>query len=146
MSESTLVRWRVVVADDDAPIRALVRHTLRRDARFEPVGEARDGQEALTLVADHDPDLLLLDLDMPNLDGLGVLERLDRRPRPAVVVLTGLGEDVLAQQTLAAGARAHLTKASAFDGLTDRLAQLLDGNQLSSTEVPTRESDTDAAD
>jgi CheY-like chemotaxis protein len=135
--------WSVVIADDDAPLRALLRATLERDQRFLIVGEARDGVDALDEVARSDPDLLLLDLDMPRMDGNEVLVKLSPEPRPTVVVLTGLEEDQEAE-VLHAGAARYLEKGSAFDGLVDHLAQVL-APQESTTEVPRRETATDPA-
>jgi CheY-like chemotaxis protein len=78
---------RVLLADDNARIRMLVRRTLDRLDDFEVVGEAADGPEALALVDATAPDILLLDLGMPELDGLGVLEELGRRRAPVRVVV-----------------------------------------------------------
>lgn len=128
--------WRIVIADDDAALRALLRVTLERDERFSIVGEARDGADALDEVARSDPDLLLLDLDMPRMDGHEVLEKLRPEARPTVVVLTGL-DDEHEERTLDAGAARYLEKGSAFDGLADQLAQVL-GPHDSTTDVPRR--------
>jgi DNA-binding NarL/FixJ family response regulator len=92
-----------VLADDSHRFRALVRGTLERLAEFEVVGEARDGRAALALVVRLAPELLLLDLSMPGLDGLGVLAELRRRgARTRVVVHSAHG----ASSALAVRARA----------------------------------------
>jgi two-component system, NarL family, response regulator YdfI len=137
MSAAERATWRVVVADDDVPLRVLLRHTIQRDDRFVLVGEAGDGREALDLVSREDPDLLLLDLAMPRMGGLEVMRALETMPRPTIVVLTGLDDDLEAQ-SLAAGAAAYLEKGDAFHNLTERLAQALDGDQDTTIEVPTR--------
>ena len=81
---------RVVIADDSADLRALLRMQLEASAEFEVVGEASDGREALALVEEQHPDLLLLDLAMPRFDGLQALEHLQDSPtRVHVVVLSG---------------------------------------------------------
>jgi DNA-binding NarL/FixJ family response regulator len=116
---------RVVLAEDNVPLRTLLRFAVEADPRFTVVGEATEGVEALALVDEHDPDLLLLDLSMPVMDGLEVLEALVHRTRPVVAVLTGFEDPDLEQQVLQAGAAVYLTKGSAFDGLVDRLDQLL---------------------
>lgn len=118
--------WRVVLVDDDAPLRALLRHVVDGDARFEVVAEAVDGVTALAAVETHAPDLLLLDLVMPRLDGLGVLRQLRTTPdtAPVVVVFTGL-DQAHADEAVEHGAAAAYTKAIAFEALTDRLAELL---------------------
>lgn len=117
--------YRVLLAEDNVPLRTLLRFAVASDERFDVVGEANDGIEALELLDEHDPDLLLLDLSMPVMDGLEVLEKLLHRTRPVVAVLTGFDDPDLEQQVLQAGAAAYLTKGSAFDGLPERLAQLL---------------------
>jgi len=116
---------RVILAEDNVPLRTLLRFTVDTDPRFVVIGEAGDGVEALELLELHDPDLLLLDLSMPVMDGLEVLEKLVHRARPVVVILTGFEDPDLEQQVLQAGGAAYLTKGSAFDGLVDRLDQLL---------------------
>jgi len=115
------MNWRLVLADDDPTLRRLLRVLLERDGRFEVVGEAADGREAIALLGEADPDLLLLDLAMPHMDGLEVLVELDGRTRPVVVVLTGFTEQALCDQVLALGARACLQKGNDFASLADRL-------------------------
>jgi DNA-binding NarL/FixJ family response regulator len=120
-----VIPHRVVLAEDNVPLRTLLRFAVDADPRFTVVGEAADGVEALELLETHDPDLLLLDLSMPVMDGLEVLEKLVHRTRPLVAVLTGFEDPDLEHQVLQAGAAVYLTKGSAFDGLVDRLDQLL---------------------
>lgn len=116
---------RVVLAEDNVPLRTLLRFAVDADQRFTVIGEASNGLETMQLLETHDPDLLLLDLSMPVMDGLEVLEKLVHRTRPLVAVLTGFDDPDLEQQVLQAGAAIYLTKGSAFDGLADRLDQLL---------------------
>lgn len=127
-----MTRHRVLLADDDLPLRLLLRIRLERDGRFEVVGEAGDGKETLALTERHDPDLLVLDLSMPEMDGLEVLQQLGQRDRPVIAVLTGFVDDDLEDQVVAAGAAAYLTKGSAFGQLNERLAALLDDPRRSS--------------
>lgn len=116
--------WQLVLADDDATLRRLLRLLFERDGRFEVVGEAADGVEAVALLDDLDPDLLLLDLAMPRMDGLEVLSHIGGRPRPRVVVLTGFAEPALRDQVLSLGARACLQKGDDFARLTADLADI----------------------
>ena len=118
-------RIRVLLADDDLPLRTLIRIRLERDGRFDIVAEADDGNQAIGLTEEHDPDLLLLDLSMPGMDGLQVLRELGQRDRPVIAVLTGFVDQDLEDQALAAGAAAYLTKGSAFGQLNDHLPALL---------------------
>lgn len=87
-------RVRVLVVDDSAFARKVVRESLEASADIEVVGIARDGLDALEKIAALEPDVVTLDLVMPNLDGLGVLQALERRsPRPPVVVVSMADED-----------------------------------------------------
>src|SRR6266571_1977441 len=71
---------RVVIVDDEAPARELLREYLAADDDCEIVAECANGFEAVKAVGQHDPDLLLLDIQMPKLDGFEVLSLLDRSP------------------------------------------------------------------
>jgi two-component system LytT family response regulator len=84
---------RVVIVDDEAPARELLCEYLASDDDCEIVAECANGFEAVKAVAQHDPDLLLLDIQMPKLDGFEVLELLDRSP--IVVFVTAHDEHAL---------------------------------------------------
>lgn len=84
---------RVVVVDDEAPARELLREYVAADEECEIAAECANGFEAVKAVAQHDPDLLLLDIQMPKLDGFEVLELLDRSP--VVVFVTAHDEHAL---------------------------------------------------
>jgi two-component system LytT family response regulator len=81
---------RTVIVDDEPPAREILREFLEADDDFEIVAECANGFEAVKAVADHDPDLLILDIQMPKLDGFEVLELLDRSP---VVVFVTAHDD-----------------------------------------------------
>jgi DNA-binding NarL/FixJ family response regulator len=116
------MKRRLVIADDEAPLRGLLRTFVERDGRFEVVAEATDGQEALAAVTEHDPDVLLLDLGLPVLDGLQVLERLPQGGRPRTVVLTGFDDSETRRTTQELGAAACLVKGRDFAELLETLA------------------------
>jgi CheY-like chemotaxis protein len=121
MDESMNPR-RVVVVDDNAQLRQLLSTLLQTDARFEVVGEAADGLEALRAIDEHDPELMLLDLSMPVMDGMEVLEQLAQRDRsPVTVVLSGYADEALRQQLLTAGAAQCVEKGLDFSKLTELL-------------------------
>lgn len=102
---------RTVIADDADDLRMLVRMALELDGRFDVVGEAGDGEDALRLVDLHEPDLLLLDLAMPRMDGLEVLEHLQKRAQaPPVVVLSGFATAAMVDRALSLGATAYIEK------------------------------------
>ena len=114
---------RVVIADDANDIRALVRMVLERDGRFEVVGDAADGEQALVAVDETDPDALLLDLAMPRMDGLEVLERLHTRAEPPpVVVFSGFTSDAIIERAMALGAAGFINKGEDIQSIPDTLA------------------------
>ena len=105
---------RVLVVDDSAFARKVVREVLTR-AGMEVVGIARDGLEALEKIAELKPDVVTLDLVMPNLDGLGVLAALPTENRPRVVVVSMAGDDsALGIAALHAGAVELVSKPTAM--------------------------------
>jgi DNA-binding NarL/FixJ family response regulator len=109
---ATAIRVRtVLIVDDVADLRMLVRLSLELDGDFEVVGEAGDGFEAITEAERHQPDLVVLDLAMPNLDGLEALPRiLAVAPDTRVVVVSGFAGSRLRDPAMAAGAVAYVEK------------------------------------
>jgi DNA-binding NarL/FixJ family response regulator len=102
---------RIVIADDQASVREGLVLLLGGLPGIEVVGAAGDGEQALELVAEHQPDAILLDLHMPVLDGIGATRRLvAEHPGVAVVVLTTYADDNSVIEALQAGARSYLTK------------------------------------
>jgi DNA-binding NarL/FixJ family response regulator len=116
------VRRTLVVVDDDTSLRFLLRTLIAADDRFLVLGEAADGVGALEVVDELDPDLLLLDLGMPHMDGLQVLERIGGRRRPRTVVLTGFADDETHARAIGLGAAACLVKGRDFHRLLEVLA------------------------
>lgn len=101
----------VLLVDDDPLVRTGLRMILGLDADLTLAGEAADGEEALARIDETHPDVVLLDVRMPVLDGLGVLRRLQGHPdAPAVIVLTTFNTDDYVLRALAAGARGFLLK------------------------------------
>jgi two-component system chemotaxis response regulator CheB len=120
MSDSKI---RVLVIDDSAFARKVIREVLEKDPEIEVVGIARDGLEALEKIAELKPDVITLDLVMPDLDGIGVLQALPLESRPRVIVVSVSGaESELVLEALNLGAVDVVTKPTAFP--TDRLYDL----------------------
>ncbi|HEU5455292.1 MAG TPA: PAS domain S-box protein, partial [Nocardioides sp.] len=108
--------------DDAADVRVLVRSRLRLTGRFEVVGEAADGAEAVALARARRPDLMLLDVSMPDVDGLEALSGvLSASPGTRVVLYTGFEEQGLADRALELGASAFIEKSVPADALVERL-------------------------
>ncbi|HVX34010.1 MAG TPA: response regulator transcription factor [Solirubrobacterales bacterium] len=102
---------RVIVADDQRVVREGLTLMLGLIEGIEPVGAAADGEEALAMVAAELPDVVLLDLRMPRLDGIEATRRLaETHPDVGVVALTTYADDETVVQALQAGARGSLTK------------------------------------
>jgi two-component system, response regulator PdtaR len=100
---------RILVAEDETIIRLDLKETLER-AGFEVCGEARDGEEAVELAREEKPDLAVLDVKMPRLDGIEAARRiLAERPIP-IVMLTAYGHDELVARAVEVGVFAYLVK------------------------------------
>ena len=100
---------RVVVAEDEALIRLDVVEMLR-DAGFDVVGEAGDGEHAVRLAEEHRPDLVVLDVKMPVLDGISAAERIVKARIAPVVLLTAFSQRELVERARDAGAMAYVVK------------------------------------
>ncbi|MDH6126834.1 response regulator transcription factor [Kitasatospora sp. GP82] len=102
---------RVLLADDEELIRHGVRLILRHAEGIEVVGEATNGEEAVRVAGETRPDVALIDIRMPVLDGLATIERLlALRPRPQVVMLTTFGDEKNVTRALRSGATGFLLK------------------------------------
>lgn len=122
---------RVVLVDDQTLIRQGVRSLLALSDDIEVVGEASDGQEALDIVPKLKPDVLLLDLRMPNINGLEVLQTLaERDQQPPTLILTTFDDDELVLGGIRAGAKGYLLKDVALEDLLDAVRTLAAGNTL----------------
>ncbi|HET9691232.1 MAG TPA: response regulator [Acidimicrobiales bacterium] len=121
---ATTQRPRIVLVDDAADLRTLMRITLERDG-MEVVGEGGDGQAAIDLAGRLHPDVLVLDLAMPVMDGLEALPGvLAASPTTAVVVVSGF-DDTLGPAAVAAGAAGYICKDAQLAELGKRLRALL---------------------
>lgn len=118
---------RVLIVDDSAFVRTVLARVLKGTGEIDVVGTARDGDDALEQIAMHDPDVVTLDLNMPNRDGLGVLRELQGRARPRVIIVSvSTIDSTQAVEALALGAVDLVTKPSALatDALYDISSEL----------------------
>ena len=121
----------VVLADDHPVFRDGLRFVLRQAPDIEVVGEAVDGDEALRLVADLDPDVVVMDLAMPVLGGLGATERLVARgARTRVLVLTMDEEDAGVLAAVRAGAAGYLVKGVDADQVVSAVRAVAAGHAV----------------
>jgi NarL family two-component system response regulator YdfI len=122
---------RILIADDHLIIRQGLRLILETEPDFELVGEAADGAEAIRLCTDLHPEVVLMDLRMPGMDGLTAIERLHtEQPEVAVVILTTFNEDELMLRGLQAGARGYLLKDTDRAALFDTIRAAARGETL----------------
>jgi DNA-binding NarL/FixJ family response regulator len=121
-------RLRVFLADDHAIFRDGLRAILQREPGIEIAGEAGDGHEALREIERTRPDVVVMDIAMPNLNGLEVTRRLQKLvPRPRVLVLSMYDDADFVQQLLDAGASGYVLKGSASSELLRALAVIQKG-------------------
>jgi NarL family two-component system response regulator YdfI len=130
---------RVLIADDHPVVRTGLRLMLGMGKDIELVGEAADGAAAVLLVGEMQPDVVLMDLRMPAMDGISAIERIHRGwPQVAVIILTTYDEDDLMIQGLRAGARGYLLKECGLDTLLRSVRVAARGEMLVQPEIMTR--------
>jgi len=130
---------RILIADDHLIIRQGLRLILETEPGFELVGEASDGSQALELCRKLKPDVVLMDLRMPNMDGLTAIQRLHAEmPQIAVVILTTFNEDDLMLRGLQSGARGYLLKDTDRSALFDTIRAAARGETLLKPEIMAR--------
>ena len=120
---------RIVVADDHPVVRFGVKNMLNSESGFEVVGEANDGDEAITQTLELEPDILLLDLAMPKLPGLEAMRAImNRSPRVKIILLTSLISTQQVIEALQIGARGIVLKDSVASDLGESLRAVLSGD------------------
>jgi DNA-binding NarL/FixJ family response regulator len=125
------VTVRVLIADDQALVRSGFRLILETRSDMEVVGEAADGREAVALVQELDPDVVLMDIRMPNVDGIEATRRIvDAGSGARVVVLTTFDVDEYVYAAIRAGASGFLLKDVRPTDLIDAIRLIADGNAL----------------
>ncbi|MBI3162129.1 MAG: response regulator transcription factor [Chloroflexi bacterium] len=121
-------RTTILIADDHEVVRNGIRAYLETISDFHVVGEASSGEEALEMVSDLIPDIVLLDLIMPGIDGIETTRRIRQiSPRTKVVVLTSYHEDVHIFPALKAGAISYILKDMKMEKLVEALHRAMEG-------------------
>lgn len=122
---------RLLIVDDQRLMRAGLRTLLELEPVFQVVGEAGDGQEALQLYANHSPDVVLMDIRMPIMDGVEATRRLLKSfPQARVIILTTFDDDAFVFDGLRAGALGYLLKDVSADELAEAIRQVAAGGAL----------------
>lgn len=119
------MKIRLLLVDDDSEFRCTVRQLLGQREETEVVGEAADGEEALGMIACLEPDVVLMDLTMPRMNGLEATRQIKVRwPHLAVILLTVHDDEVYRRTAFASGAQAFLLKKTLGVDLWPTLARL----------------------
>jgi NarL family two-component system response regulator YdfI len=130
---------RVLITDDHLVVREGLHFILETADDIEVVGEAVDGAECLRLVPELKPNLILMDLQMPRMDGITAIGHLRKdHPEIAIVILTTYNEDDLMIRALQAGARGYLLKDSSRENLLDAIHAAARGETLLKPEILAR--------
>jgi len=118
-------RDRVLVVDDAANLRELLTLLLDTEDDFEVIGTASDGEQAIVVAESLSPDIVLLDLAMPVMDGMQALPQLRRLlPEAIIVIFSGFEQASLIDEAMSAGADAYLEKGASVTQLVDLLRVL----------------------
>ena len=127
---------RILLADDHTVMRAGLRLLLERHENFEVVGEAADGREAVAMAAEQKPDVVVMDVAMPHLNGVEAARQiLGRHPDTAIVMLSMHSDESYVLRSLKAGARAYLLKDSAEGDLIAAIRAIIEGRSFFSAGV-----------
>ena len=128
---------RILIADDQPMVRAGLRMILELEPDIDIVGEAADGNEAVAVAAATEPDVILMDVRMPNLDGLEATRRIvgSREDGPRVLILTTFDLDVYVYEALASGASGFVLKDIEPEKLVDAIRVIANGEALLSPTV-----------
>ena len=136
---------RVLIADDHPLILAGIKRALEEADGFDVVAEASSGSQVLPLVSQTDPDLALLDLRMPEMDGLQCLDRIRKQhPKVKVVILSVSTDPEVVQTVLNHGAAAYVVKSVNPLDLSSALRQALEGTVFSAIGLPEKTAQEDA--
>ena len=103
----------VLISDDNREFANTLAKYLEEDEQIEVIGMAKDGEEALTMIESLKPNVVLLDVIMPHLDGLGVLEKLNSmniEKMPICIMLSAVGQDKITQKAITLGAQYYVVK------------------------------------
>lgn len=121
-------RINILIADDNEDFCDILSEYLGRQQDIEVVGIAKDGLEAVEQIADKAPDVVVLDIIMPHLDGLGVLEKLNAMNMekfPKIIILSAVGQDKITQRAISLGADYYVIKPFDFEVFIERIRQMV---------------------
>lgn len=130
---------RVLIADDQTLFRSGLARLLEEDSRLQVVGEAVDGEDAVEQAAAVAPDVVLMDLKMPKLDGVGATQRITaEHPKIKILILTTFDADTFVLQALRAGARGYVLKSSEPEAIVASIMAVMAGERVMASVVANR--------
>lgn len=121
---------KIAIVDDNKDFCEILEQYLSGQEDFHVVGKAYNGNSALEMIQEKDIDLVVLDIIMPHLDGIGVLENMsvmDLKKRPKIIILTTLGQEATTQRSIELGADYYILKPFDLEVLSTRIRQLFEG-------------------
>jgi DNA-binding NarL/FixJ family response regulator len=123
------MKYKIFVVDDHPIIREIYLQLIRRDATLEVIGQAATGEQALAGIGRLKPDLVLMDIGLPDLDGLEVMRLLLReQPTLSVLVISGQEQELYVERALASGAKGYMDKLGIATVLTTAIHAVLAGH------------------
>lgn len=132
-------RTRVVLADDHPLLRKALRDLLAKEPDIEIIGEAGDGKEAFSLATEMSPDMVIMDISMPNMDGLEATRQIKAKcPKVAVLVLTVHTDDECILEILQAGAAGYIIKSAFGDEVAQAVRSVITGEMVLSPAIGQR--------
>lgn len=132
-------KLNVLLADDNKEFCEILQEYIDKQDDMNIIGVAYNGLEAVKLIEELNPDVVLLDIIMPHLDGIGVLEKLNGSSlssRPKVIILTTLGQEFMTQRTVELGADYYILKPFDLDVLGTRIRQVIKGSVSNKGSLP----------
>jgi DNA-binding NarL/FixJ family response regulator len=124
-------KTRILIVDDHDVVRSGLKALLRTSEEYAVVGEAADGEEALRLVEELTPDIVLTDISMPRLDGIGATKLITQRhPQVKVIVLTVYEDEEYVYQILRAGASGYLLKNASKNQIFEAIQAVMTGERF----------------
>ncbi len=130
---------RVLIVDDHPVVRSGLRALLQSTPGFDVVGEAGDGRQAVSIAADTQPDVIVMDLYLPEMDGVAATKEIMRhQPAPAILMLTMADDDASLVDALQAGARGYILKGSQPSELLRAIQTVLEGEAVFTGQMAAR--------
>ncbi len=138
MQNFTQTKPKVLIVDDDKDYAGILSLAIEKRSTLDLIGCAYDGLEAIEMIEEGEPDVVVLDMIMPNLDGIGVLERISAKSKlkkPTFIVVSAILNEKIAAHTISLGAEYFMRKPVDFEALVNRIEMFASKADMSMTEL-----------